>query len=609
MDADAPPQASTSRVKLDTPQVAVAEEIVLTEPSIAPQPELDVMPVEESEPTAAPAEPVPLSKRAKHRAHLRAKVEKRTSHFAPDTHEVKLRSGKHLQIPDRLQPEAFARKIRLDKRKAQNNRPKICESLVIGLNAVTRYLEDTLEAGRTEVTGQPHASVTRLDSKTASRHLRLHIPTPTNGTRRDRRALKERIRSSSGLSKQKPSRSETTPSIPRLPPYFEIPRNEPILKYTLQDMQDRLESKALDSGDIWAFLGNIKEMMAYIEDDKLSQDLPPAKEKESNIEPTLKQENWQIPSELVDAILFSAGQVITEDEIRERSMLLALFMRYNPEWFQVWRQRNEALKRLRISREWETPKIQKPTVIPSAIQPQPTEIKPLRLVFVAKADINPIHLVQHLLTSVSANNSLNVARRKLLESSKKGEDGSEDVEKYEDIYLVPLPRGAEGRLAALLALRRVSVLAFTVGSMPYIQAKNVADSQQQNNESSEFQKLLTLVRSHLPEPLKADWLVPAINHPSQLQSQQGNFIPAHVKLMQTTAPTDIKALRAQRQAEKKRKRDAAREHSAARGTAKKSRTDASEQSTSNSKSISASLAAPRESTGAEILISTQPVSA
>lgn len=416
----------------------------------------------DTEQIATLAKPVTVSKRAKHRAHLRAKVEKRSAHLPPDTHEVRLRSGKSIQIPDRLQPEAFIRKIRLDKNKALANRPEICQSLVIGLNAVTRYLEDSLEAGRCELSGRPYPNDAAFGSRTAATHLRLSVPTPNHGTRRDRRALKERIRPGRSAQKQKLGRSSKSATVPRLPPYLVVPRSEPILPFMLQEIQARLKNESGEASDAGVFLDNIESMAASLEDQKSTQNAPSAECKGSSAERALQQGVWQIPSDLVDAIVFSAGQKITEDQNRDRSMLLALLMRCDPGWFQAWRQRDEWQKRLRKSWEQENPGIDTPKA--TSINPlsHSTLRRPLRLVFVAKADINPVHLVQHLLTSVSANNSLNLARRNLVESSGSNADGTETIDAYEDIYLVPLPKGAEERLATLLALRRVSVLAFTV---------------------------------------------------------------------------------------------------------------------------------------------------
>lgn len=603
MVVNAPPQASTSRTTLDTPDAASGSDHPVVSPieGIA-VPDSATADANVNEILPEPAKPVVLSKRAKHRAHLRKKIEQRDVHLAPDMHELKLRSGKAVQVPNRPQPDAFIRKIRLDKGKAMASRPQICDSLVIGLNAVTRYLEETLDAARCELAGLPPTESASHSNRTAKDNLRLFIPTPYHGTRRDRRALKATLDPDAKLKKRQTSRTNMSNNLPEMPPYLTVPRREPALMCALEDMRARFGKIGVPNSSESAFLKITQDISFCLDANDSSEESVGHDDKLSPKNGTYIGEHSHINTEIVQALVYATSSAVSEN--RDRSILLSLLARFDPEWFRLWNRRTQTLARAHSITVDNSSKLSK-SITTFWKAPR----KPLQLVFVAKGDINPLHLVQHLLTSVTANNSLNIARRKAAKEADATatEISADNIREYQDIYLVTLSKGAEEKLAGLLALRRVSVLAFTVSIQCMLAFRLTTDTvSRQPNDSPEYNKLVTLVQAHLPQPLSADWLIPAINAANTSSSNQGNLVPAHVKHLQTTAPTDIKALRADRQGEKKRKRQAAQELEQNRKITKKMRSSSSESSMVASGSTS--MATP-ELSGPSNLIDTQPKNA
>lgn len=61
-----------------------------------------------------------------------------------------------------------------------------------------------------------------------------------------------------------------------------------------------------------------------------------------------------------------------------------------------------------------------------------------------------------------------------------------------------------------------------------------------------------------------------------VSAQPGNLVSTHIKLLQTTMPADIKALRAEKLGEKKRKREEARDRAASDKESKKARKEITE---------------------------------
>lgn len=113
------------------------------------------------------------------------------------------------------------------------------------------------------------------------------------------------------------------------------------------------------------------------------------------------------------------------------------------------------------------------------------EAAPVRVIFVCRGDIDPVDLIDPLLLYVTSWNALvrNCRARlqtRMREVKQKQESTDAEKEKEdegrkafwdaavkaliktEEVYLVPLPKGAEMELAAAVGLRRVAVMALTV---------------------------------------------------------------------------------------------------------------------------------------------------
>ena len=101
---------------------------------------------------------------------------------------------------------------------------------------------------------------------------------------------------------------------------------------------------------------------------------------------------------------------------------------------------NVVTKRLEI----QTQRARRLTVISPETSDQPSDLKPLKYVFVCRADVDPPLLLDHLPHLVAAYNSTNPS---------------------EYLKLMPLPQGAELALARALCIRKVTVLAIDV-SLP-----------------------------------------------------------------------------------------------------------------------------------------------
>ena len=95
----------------------------------------------------------------------------------------------------------------------------------------------------------------------------------------------------------------------------------------------------------------------------------------------------------------------------------------------------------------------------------PREFKPISLVLVCLADINPPNLVTHIPHLVSVYNSMLMTQGIVAaKRRRKGPSLSSDPPRSEGIKLVTLPKNAESSLAGSIGLRRISVVAFYVCS-------------------------------------------------------------------------------------------------------------------------------------------------
>lgn len=440
-----PPQASTSRVTLDMPARPNDPEAPAPEKSVAVQ---DVpLPVDDAADPSVDSERA-MSKRAKRRAKVRQQVEERDAHLPPSVHEIHLRSDRLVQIPDRLHPDGFLRKLRLDADKAITTRPAICDAMVIGLNAVTRSLEEAVDNSRRRLAGLP---IIASSGKVSSQdNLRLFIPSPSRGTRRDRRALRERLHPTSRSSKYASRAKKLLSRLPESPVHISVPRNEPSLVSALESVlhssklsQQTSEDKMLEIA-VTALLNTVRGESPPNNASDMKVDEATANSRENA--------SVRIPSSDIEKLLLADKPSVTDPH--DRHLLLSLFTRFNPNYFRTEQDRFQKLR-----------SIARYKLLAKAAaeidDTPPVEKKPLRLVFVAKEDINPLRIAEHLLITVAAQNSLNMAKRRDFR------DDSDSSGINDDVYLVPLGKGAEEKMAKLLGLRRVSVLAFTVGYLSF----------------------------------------------------------------------------------------------------------------------------------------------
>jgi len=98
----------------------------------------------------------------------------------------------------------------------------------------------------------------------------------------------------------------------------------------------------------------------------------------------------------------------------------------------------------------------------------PNDFKPISLVLVCLADINPPNLVAHIPHLVSVYNSMLMTQEIITtKKRRKGAPLSILPPRPEGIKLVTLPKNAESSLAGSIGLRRVSVVAFYVSSFSF----------------------------------------------------------------------------------------------------------------------------------------------
>ena len=104
----------------------------------------------------------------------------------------------------------------------------------------------------------------------------------------------------------------------------------------------------------------------------------------------------------------------------------------------------------------------------------PSEFKPISLVLVCLADINPPNLVAHIPHLVSVYNSMLMTQAIIAtKKRRKGSSLSSDPPRPEGIKLVTLPKNAESSLAGSIGLRRISVVAFYVCSFYFASTPNL----------------------------------------------------------------------------------------------------------------------------------------
>jgi ribonuclease P/MRP protein subunit POP3 len=148
----------------------------------------------------------------------------------------------------------------------------------------------------------------------------------------------------------------------------------------------------------------------------------------------------------------------------------------------------------------------------------------IKLVFVCRADIDPPLLIAHLPHLVAAYNS------SILSSSASRH--------LNFIKLVPLPKGAEFRLAEALGIRRIAALLLDVSCiLCSAQLLLTISNKNYTPGLSSFDAELDLVPT-----LTAEWLK------NRVVGQPKALVPTHIKQVRTSAPKDMKSAKEKRKA-------------------------------------------------------------
>ncbi|MBW0522499.1 hypothetical protein O181_062214 [Austropuccinia psidii MF-1] len=147
----------------------------------------------------------------------------------------------------------------------------------------------------------------------------------------------------------------------------------------------------------------------------------------------------------------------------------------------------------------------------------------ISLIFVCTGDLNPLSLVEHLLPTVA---SLN--RQRCL---KKGADGSKLPHPL--IYLIPLMKGAEKRIALALGVKRAATVALP---------QNITGINNLHKMAQDLVKPL-ISGSLASNSESVPSLIPGLP-----------WIPTHVKHYKTTAPTDLRKAKLEKAQRKKNRK-------------------------------------------------------
>lgn len=489
-DSSAPTDTAPAATEAEGPEVDVPAELVNAEETSSKKRKVD------------DAWPKQISKRAKVRAAKFAKAERMAAKLQGNgvplsSHEINLRSGRALIVPDNNTPERFKPTFLLDKRAAIDARPAICSALTLGINAVTAILEHDVENARRELAGLKPAPAHKRDNL----DLRLFIPAPNKSTRRQRRELRQKLIPISQPRKRKQVKCSTGQrEIGQSLPQFlhNVPAGDPavlhVLQEALQEISNRITTKLQPSRRLTAVQAVLQEIITIASGDtpESQQSVQPAPTSGDQTAmaldaapggvvehggsrlslETIKTVN--LPSTLLYTIFcgkptaqalrtgYYRKSLISDSHLQD---LTALLIDYDREWFAVHEQYVYATQTLEqpvqqahreikqhISRMQHADQAESGALVDTfSTSPR------FRIIFVAKGDINPLSIVQHVLTAAAARNAANISLRRIRANS-------DSYASPEDVYVVPLPKGAESKLAELLGIRRVAVFAIEVRS-------------------------------------------------------------------------------------------------------------------------------------------------
>lgn len=170
----------------------------------------------------------------------------------------------------------------------------------------------------------------------------------------------------------------------------------------------------------------------------------------------------------------------------------------------------------------------------------PSEFKPISLILVCLADINPPNLVAHIPHLVSVYNSMLMTQGIVAaKKRRKGLPLSSDPPRPEGIKLVTLPKNAESSLAGSIGLRRISVVAFYVCSFCFALTPHFHRSLPK--DSAPLGIHLTTLLSQTPV-LAVPWQIP-----QAIPTKVAMILErTHIKHIATTAPLDMNLARKER---------------------------------------------------------------
>lgn len=489
-DSSAPMEAVAASIEAPEPEVDLPAEMVNADGTSSKKRKID------------DAWPKQISKRAKVRAAKYAKAERvaarlQANRIPLSSHEIILRSGRALVVPDNSTPERFRPTLLLNKRAAIDSRPAICSALTLGINAVTAILEHDVENARRELAGLKPAPRQKRDNL----DLRLFIPAPNKSTRRQRRELRQKLIPRSQAKKRKHLTSSTSQrDIARTLPQFlhNVPAGDPavlhVLQEALQEISIRITTKSQPSRRLNAVQAVLQEIITIASGDthesqQSAQTGPTIGDQTAMAldtapggvdEPGGSQcsleavKTVNLPSTLLYTIFcgkptaqalqtgYYRKSLVSESHLQD---LTALLVDCDRQWFAVHEQYVKAAQTLeppvqKLQREVKQhiPNTHQADQAESGARVDTFSTSPrFRIIFVAKGDINPLSIVQHVLTAAAARNAANISLRRIRANA-------DSYASPEDVYIVPLPKGAESKLAELLGIRRVAVFAIEVRS-------------------------------------------------------------------------------------------------------------------------------------------------
>lgn len=390
---------------------------------------------------------------------------------SPPTHDLKLKSGKVVSVPDFTEPAKFAPKKRKLHPSAPPEpipeEPEILSHLVLGINGVTKCLEQLIRQKRRQALGLP-AEVDQSG-----------VEGQKQKTKRERKAAVEAVRrklAASSKKKEKPARIKLPGSDSAVYAYLRTLAEETQSTTTqtgppalLQNAQSDYPPFGLNNtavfparptkkgtkssphptGAMWASLRPVLEAsdpkycLQQLRSDERPPDRAPGTTREARI-----AEVAMILQGIENNIV--AGLTTLEDA---KSRLRNMLRKYTiPTCQASIKARLETInERIRSNGQepGPDPTLDKEEELPQAATESQAVGEPdsIRLLFVCLPDLNPPSLVSHLLSLACSANGL-LAR---------GKDTEEEIEQS-GMYVIQLNKGADAELAKALGIGHAAVV-------------------------------------------------------------------------------------------------------------------------------------------------------